>query len=86
MTLLLELLDEILNYLPPDDESLKNCSLVAKSWLRLSRQRLFENDFIQDAECQSWVDNIPPTNTELLQHVRSFCFASFHPWGRDPPP
>ena len=86
MTLPLELVDEVLDYLPPDNESLRNCSLVAKSWLRPSRQRLFENLFIQDAECQSWLDNIPPTNIELLQHVRSFCFASSDPWGRDSPP
>jgi hypothetical protein len=85
MNLPLELLDEILSYLPPNNQSLRNCSLVARSWLHPSRKHLFENLFIQDTDRQSWLDNISPTNTELLQHVRSFCFATSNPWGRVPP-
>ena len=41
-----ELLDEILSYLPLDDEwdeqSLRNCSLVAKSWVDPMRRRPFK--------------------------------------------
>ena len=85
MNLPLELLDEILSYLAPHNQSLRNCSLVARSWLHPSRKRLFENVYIQDTDHQSWLDNISPTNTELLQHVHSFCFASSQPWGRNPP-
>ena len=77
MNLPLELLDEILSYLPPSKESLRNCSLVARSWLHPSRKRLFEEVLIQDTDRQSWLDNISPTNTELLQHVCSFRFVSF---------
>ncbi|KAF9645185.1 hypothetical protein BDM02DRAFT_3131246 [Thelephora ganbajun] len=67
-----ELLDEISGHLPPDGRrSLRNCSLVAKSWLQPSRRLLFARVFIRPATNQSWLDNISPMNTGLLYHVRS---------------
>ena len=30
-----------------------------------------------------WLDNISPSNTKLLCHVRSFCFSGFDIWDRD---
>ncbi|KAF9643104.1 hypothetical protein BDM02DRAFT_3123844 [Thelephora ganbajun] len=67
-----ELLDEVLNRLPLDDKydqlPLRNCSLVAKSWVQPGRRRLFETREIREI-CCSWLDNIPPTSDGLLQHV-----------------
>jgi len=81
MNLPQELLDEILLYLLSDDKedkrSLQNYSLVAKSWVNPSRRWLFKTVEIQERNLQSWLDNIPPANEELLQHVRSlFYFTS----------
>ena len=72
-----ELIDEILSYLSLDDEhgkqSLRSCSLVAKSWINPSRRHLFETVAILEltGTLQSWLDSIPPANDDLLQHVRS---------------
>jgi len=68
-----ELIDEIISHIPLDDEnSLRNCSLVAKSWVYPSRRYLFWTIDIEGAtRLKSWLANIPPTNIEILQHVRS---------------
>ena len=71
-----ELIEEIISYLSfhdkEDQRSLRNCSLVAKSWIYPSRKRIFESITITGANRQSWLDRISPSNTELLQHVRTF--------------
>ena len=68
-----ELLDEIVSHIATDDkESLRSCSLVAKSWVYPSRRRIFEIvDTWKDAHLKSWLGAISPTNVEVLQHVRS---------------
>ena len=66
-----ELLDDILSRIPPHDiESLKNCSLVSKSWVEPSRRVLFANVYIPLHAYESWKDTISPSNT-LLHHARS---------------
>jgi len=78
MSLPQELVDEIFSYLPLDDEqneqSLLSSSLVAKSWINPSRRRLFKTVEIRDTTLQLWLDNIPPTNDSILQHIRSLSF------------
>ena len=72
-----ELLDKILSYLPSDgQQSLRNCSLVAKSWLSPCRRHLFKAVYIRTTTLKSWRDNIPPTNDGLLQHVRTLGYIS----------
>lgn len=72
MSLPHELLDEICGYLPPDDkQSLRACSLVARSWVSPARRRLFSSVTIAEDNYLLWRDKISPTNTELLNHVRS---------------
>ena len=83
-----ELVDEILSHLPVHDKqnhSLRNCSLVAKSWIDPSRRRLFETVLIGERNRRSWLDKISPSNIELLRHVRSLCLVGSDPWGRDSP-
>lgn len=68
-----ELLGEIINHLPSHDQkSLRNCSLVAKSWIYPARRRLFEYISIggDSDRLRSWLNTISPTNVGLLQHVR----------------
>ncbi|KAF9645699.1 hypothetical protein BDM02DRAFT_3189483 [Thelephora ganbajun] len=70
-----ELLDEIFGYLPSSNkQSSHNCSLVSKSWLQPSRRLLFADVIIGPSTYQSWLDNISPTNTGLLCHVRSLTY------------
>ena len=73
MNLPQELLDEIISQIPLGDEnSLRNCSLVAKSWIYPSRRRIFEViDIWRNADLKLWMDVIQPTNIGILQHVRS---------------
>jgi len=80
-----ELIEEILSHIPSDDEeSLRSCSLIAKSWLNPCRRYLFESVCIETDTYQSWLGSISSTNTELLHHVRGLTYAirdnkSWHP-------
>jgi len=80
MSLPQELLDEIINYLPSDDRQdkwlLQNCSLVAKSWVNPSQRRLFKTVEVRERDLQWWLDNSPPANEGLLQHVRSLSYVT----------
>jgi len=81
-----ELLDEILTYIPTDDcRSFRSCSLVAKSWVRPSRRRLFETiNIAGSVHLGRLLEEISPTDARmLLQHVRSItCRIDHTP---DPP-
>ena len=71
-----ELIDEIFSYLPLNEpQTFRNCSLVAKSWVNRSQKKLFETVSISQSTYGSWVDNISPTNLELLHHVRSLTYT-----------
>ena len=80
MSLSHELFEAILGFLSLDDkqgqQSLRNCSLVAKSWVNPSRRYLFKTVEIQETTCKSWLDTISPVNDELLQHVRSLSYIA----------
>lgn len=75
-----ELIDEIINILPDTKIHLRNCSLVAKSWIYPSRRRLFETvDVVEAMHLKLWLDAISPTNVEVLQHVRSLTYQIAEP-------
>jgi len=87
MHLPVELIDEILSHLPPHgEESLYNYSLVARSWLDPCQRRIFESVTISPDTQQSWLDNISPTNTELLRHVRELVYVDRARRGLPHPP
>ena len=69
-----------------DRQSLKSCSLVAKSWIDPSRRRLFETVLISNTDRRLWLDKISPTNTELLRHVRSLFYVGYYPRDHKPFP
>ena len=76
MSLPPELIDEIIQHLPLDKpQTLRNCSLVAKSWVYRSQKRLFQTVSISKSTRSSWVDRISPANLELLHHVRSLTYT-----------
>lgn len=76
MNLSPELLDEIVGHLPPhDQESLRGCSLVAKSWVYPGRSRLFEMVENLKRNVGSWLENTSPTNVEVLGHVCSLSYG-----------
>ena len=75
-----ELVDEILNYLPQDQLSLRNCSLVAKLWVNPSRRHIFESVIIENASRRLWLDRISPSNIDLLWHVRSLSLMGSNSW------
>ena len=76
----MELIEEILSYLHPHDmQSLRSCSLVAKSWLDPCRRHLFESVDISISGGRRWLNNISPKNTGLLRHVRELEYVTWHP-------
>jgi len=81
-----ELIDEIINHVSDDKKSLRNYSLVARSWVHPTRRRIFRDVNVSNTKFLGlWLDKIPPTNVEILQHVRSLschiadCPDSPHP-------
>jgi hypothetical protein len=82
-----ELLDEIIGHLPPNDkQSLRRCSLVARSWIHPCQKRLFESVGIHNRNSRSWLDNISPTNVELLGHTRTLSYRTFNRLSRTTEP
>jgi len=85
-----ELLDKIIGHLPQNDRrSLRNCSLVAKSWIHTARKRLFEEvDLTTETSLESWLNKISLENLGLLQHYSQRTRQSYQllPQSRSPRP
>jgi hypothetical protein len=66
-----ELFIEILGHLPPDDKnSIKNCSLVAKSWRHISQQILLESIMIFAQNLERWMATAPWVGCDFFRNVR----------------
>jgi len=76
MTLPPELVHEVICNLASDVQSLRSCSLVAKSWAHPSRKWLFKDVIIFRRTHQRWLDRISPGDVELLRNVRSLTYTS----------
>lgn len=76
MKLPLELVEEIISYVPKTHIRL-HCSRVAKSWSRLCQRRLFKTVDIHPRKLRSWLNKISPTNTELLGYVRTLTYVGY---------
>ena len=75
-----ELLEEIINYVPGGKIYVRNCSLVAKSWVYPSRRRLFNTVFVWGyRDLKLWLGTISPTNVGVLQHIHSLHCKFPHP-------
>ena len=83
MRLPLELIGEIIDYMP-DWYLPYPCSLVSKSWARLSQKRLFRTVNIHPRNLQKWLDTVPPTNAEVLGHVRVLSYKEHDLYSRSP--
>ena len=70
-----ELIDEIIRNLASDVRSLRNCSLVARSWTYPSRKWLFKYVLVSKDTQQLWLSRISPTNVGLLRNIRSFTYV-----------
>ena len=71
-----EILDEVLGYVPPDEDgepTLLACALVATWWTGPSQRRLFSSVEIHEDNYQRWMNAVvsPAPNTHLLGYVRS---------------
>ena len=76
MKLSLELIEEIIGYIP--DKDLPSCSVIAKSWTRPCQKRLFRVVKIyQDSNLRRWLDKISPVNVELLGYIRVLTYAEY---------
>lgn len=72
-----ELFREILSYLLLDDKkSLRNCSLVVKSWVNISQEFLFKSIETGSGQLKSWLDRISISQRKvvLLGYVRRLTF------------
>ena len=61
MKLPLDLINEIVSHIPPDDKQpFWNCSLAAKSWIHPSQRCLFKAIWIYPQNLRLWPNNVSP--------------------------
>ena len=67
-----ELLDEIVDLLRDDGDTLKRCCLVSKSWIPRTRKHLFANvQFLSPEMLQAWKDTFPDPSTSPACYTKS---------------
>ena len=77
-----ELLDAIIDHVPPPDA--RSCSLVAKRWQKRSQQHHFSHlTFARECEVVSWYTNIPQDPDGIPSYVQDVEFQTIRLW-RDP--
>ena len=80
-----ELIDEIINHLPPrDNKSFRYCSLVARSWRYTSQKRLVEFIEARAGWLRQLLDDISQSSGVLLQQVRSLTCSREKLWAVGP--
>ena len=73
-----ELANEILDHLAEDTNTLRSCSLVAKSWISPLRRHLFSTLVSNPREILEWNKTFPNPEDSSAGHV-SHLFISFEP-------
>lgn len=75
-----ELLDEIFSYLSEEDkETLRACSLVARSWVYPAQRLLFRSVVLAENNFQLWRKRVRTKKSEPLNHVRSLHYFAEEP-------
>ena len=67
-----EILDHIIDHLHDATDSLKNCSLVSKSWIPRTRKHLFADIKFDTVKClQSWKEAFPDPSTSPACYAKT---------------
>ena len=77
MALPCELVNEIVTYLRCYKQSLRSCSLVARSWTYPSQKLLYARIYITPETYKTWQEIASPTSAGLFHHVLSLTFSRF---------
>ena len=71
-----EIVDHIVDHLRNDSETLKQCSLVSKSWVpRVQRNLFFEIRFKCSEDLEAWKRAFPDPANSPVYHTRSLVVA-----------
>ncbi|KAF9644036.1 hypothetical protein BDM02DRAFT_3103536, partial [Thelephora ganbajun] len=65
-----EIQDHVIDLLHDDDETLRSCALVSRSWLRQSQKHLFAEVRINYHFLMKWCRNITPGEDGLSSFTR----------------
>ena len=65
-----EIKDQVIDLLHDDDETLRNCALVSRSWLRQSQKHIFDEVQIVYHLLMKWCRNIAPGEDGLSSFTR----------------
>lgn len=86
-----ELIDRVIDHLHDDEETLRACSLVARSWLPASRFHLFQALYVFNERAYRALIELLQTNPGLGTHVRELAldllydsYGNAEPWIRPP--
>jgi hypothetical protein len=67
-----EILDHIIDHLHDTEDTLRNCSLVSKSWIPRTRKHLFANIVFPNVETlQSWKETFPDPSTSPAGYTKT---------------
>ena len=71
-----ELLDHIVDILHDDEEALKTCCLVSKSWISRARKHLFANVKLHPpARLQAWKNTFPNPSLSPACYTKTLCIG-----------
>ena len=74
-----EILDHIIDHLHDEPDALRNCCLVAKSWIPRTRNHLFADIKFSSPEClESWKSTFPDPSNSPAYHTRTLSVKSSH--------
>lgn len=74
-----ELLDHVIDLLHDTKHTLKECSLVSRSWIPRTRKHLFASIKIKtEAELNSWREMFPDPSTSLARHAETLIVGCSH--------
>lgn len=65
-----EIKDHVIDLLHEEDETLRSCALVSRSWLRQSRKHIFADVQIRYHLLMKWCRNVPPGEDGLSSFTR----------------
>ena len=74
-----EILDHIVSYLYDTQDTLRNCSIVSKSWIPRARKHLFAVvDFTVPETLESWEEMFPDPSTSPARYTKTLSVGRAH--------
>lgn len=71
-----EIFDLIVEYLCDEQETLKTCRLVSKSWVPRARRHIFARVMFDNSPFESWMKTFPDPSNSPAHYTRSLLICT----------